>query len=248
MTTPCACPPAQDFVESDPATFDALWRSGAVGALLTTTCKIAARSADGGTTLRMTQLLTQLLRPAAWQAVQQPAPGARQAARQAAAHREPWLAGSIERQQFALLAAARVGGPAAEFILNFHLTPQTPGITDAAELQLITDMLNAEHALVSPALQLAQPPLRELVAVAAPAVLARADRLGAGPPPDMSRAAAFERMRPPFDVLAALAQELDPLALGLELPGCYNPACASLEGEGEASMPLKRCMGCRIAT
>jgi hypothetical protein len=72
--------------------------------------------------------------------------------------------------------------------------------------------------------------------VAAPALLARADAVE-------QASTAGEPLR----LLVSLGQQLDPLALGLRLPGCCNPACTSLAGVSEAALVLKRCTGCKIA-
>jgi len=102
-------------------------------------------------------------------------------------------------------------------------------------------MDKAAGQLQAAAVQLGQQPLlRQQLAVAAPALVQRAVAVaGVG--------AASQPQAEPLQLLVALRQQLDPLALGLRLRGCYNPACACLAGASEADMKLKRCSGCLIA-
>jgi hypothetical protein len=157
---------------------------------------------------------------------------------------QPWYATNSERQQFAMFALARVGGAAAA-LLAIGGTEGTQGheLEGAATI-----------ALCEAAQQLGgQPLLRHQLEVAAPALLARADAVAAAAVASQAQGIAApdapgsSAAREPLRLLVDLGRQLDPLALGLSLPGCHNPACTSLAGTSEAAMPLKRCTGCKVA-
>jgi len=149
----------------------------------------------------------------------------------------PWYAASSERRQFAVYVLARVGGRAAAIAATFAANPDAAESHSPYEAHHVADVIS----LVQGASQLlGRPPLRQLVEAAAPALLPEADavagsRQGAG------------TGRQSLQLLFALSRQLDPLALGLDLPGCYNPACTSLAGASEADMPVQRCTGCKMA-
>jgi len=155
----------------------------------------------------------------------------------APAGQRPWFAGSVERQQFVLLALAYIGGKGAEAVLEWMA--DLGRAADPAREQV---MGKAAGQLQAAAVQLGQQPLlRQQLAVAAPALVQRAVAVaGVG-------AAASQPRAEPLQLLVALRKQLDPLALGLRLRGCYNPACTCLAGASEADMPLKLCAGCKIA-
>ncbi len=50
-----------------------------------------------------------------------------------------------------------------------------------------------------------------------------------------------------LSLLQQLHERLDPLALGVRLPGCYSPRCAARGGLSEAALRTKMCTGCRVA-
>jgi len=110
------------------------------------------------------------------------------------------------------------------------------------------------HSVLPPAAARAD---RQALAAAAPALLPAAGALAGGTAafdrssfkangqPIRLQLAVEDRV---LDLFAALRrQQLDPLALGLDLPGCWNPACSSLAGASEADMQLKRCTACKTA-
>jgi len=152
--------------------------------------------------------------------------------------RAPWYAASAERQQFALLVLGAMGGRAAVGAINVA----TGGAAARPHMYGPEQAQQATAAVTAAARLLAQPPLRQLLAVAAPALLPAADAVSSLPP-----GSAAGLQREPLDLLRSLGWALDPLALGLALPGCYNPACTSLAGASEAGMQLKMCTGCKIA-
>ena len=221
----------QAFVTHDPACFDALWRSGALAALVVTVSKMDS-------TYRLALAIGQLL------AALVPQPG-----------QVPWFAGSAEKQQFALLVLARLGGRLARWADSLAaLAPLTMALGRAAMAADAEGALTMVESVLKAGLELAgQPLIHQLVAQAAPSALqvlqAESPAAVQGRPLSASAAAqpsaAERRARRTF--LASLSAQLDPLALGLALPGCYNPACTSLAGVSEAAMPLKTCTGCRIA-
>jgi len=148
----------------------------------------------------------------------------------------PWHAASPERQQFALLVLAGAGMHAS--------SPALASTRYSSGSQV--------HVILAAALQLAQPPLRQLLETAAPALVVDADALLAsssegGCPVHAGNSFGSPALRQAVDLLTALAWQLDALALGLALPGCYNPACTSLVGASEAAMKLKRCTACKTA-
>ena len=202
----------QAFIDHPPASFDQLWRSGALPALVMTLGKGAGCSTSSLEALR------DLLRPALLP------PGPEQ---------QPWHAASAERQQCALLAAAQVGRHASAIARATAAPRRGPAS-------------QPEHdpaALLPAAVaQLAQPPLRQLVEAAAPAFLADADALLSS-----SQGSSSDRLGRAAELLTALCRQLDPLALDLRLPGCWNPACTSVAGASEAGMKLKVCTGCKTA-
>jgi hypothetical protein len=220
------------LVKHTPAAFDSLWRSGALLGLVVT---LGKRGASSHKTMRALASVPRALCPAAGQ--------------------PPWYATSPERQQAALFVAAHLDQAVAARLER--TVPQGEASAVAmpeAELQKMSIALRTVHAA---ALQLSQPPLRALLELAAPALLPLADQM-----PDFALAqpAVFDPLRPSSGgvvllllvepaagLLMDLGRQLDPLALGLALPGCYNPACTSLAGAGEAGMKLKRCAGCQIA-
>jgi hypothetical protein len=244
-------PPVQAFIQHTPASFDQLWRSGALPGLVATLAKGVERSASsldpGGADPAALAALWDLLRPL------HPLPG-----------QEPWFAASAERQQFALFVLARVGTSAAAMsvqiaapIIAVRLDGDEPAIDLTRPDAQVVDA--AAAALAAAATQVAQQPLlRGLLEVVAPTLLPEADAVLAHgsdgsasvtPPSEDPLGLDLRPRLPsvPLHFLRSLARQLDPLALGLALPGCYNPACTSLAGASEAAMPLKRCAGCNIA-
>ena len=232
----CMCEPprhdiaVQAFVVHQPSCFEAVWRCGALPALMVTTAKGVGRQGE-------TDAITALL-PGVYQA---PAPG-----------QQPWFAASAERQQFVMLVLARIAGAAAEMLLACtNDTIRQISLSNASR-QRLTRLLDQLHAAAQ---QLGgQPLLRQQLEAAAPALLPDADAVQSIVQPYSSRSNPDDPdgvlliLQPaPLQLLVSLSQQLDPLALGLRLPGCYNPACTSLAGASEAAMPLKLCAGCRIA-
>jgi hypothetical protein len=217
-------------VEYQPARLEDMWRCGALPGLVVSVAK--AMDMQGNEAVSAEALLQYML------------------------HAAPSFAITTERQQFVLLVLARFGGPAAAQLLQQHsnssdgtcqlLLPRPPGGSESLSLSLEARLA---VRLLGAAKQLGrQPLLRQQLEAAAPALLPAADAalaLGqddivySDPDPDHVLSA--------LELLVALGQQLDPLSLGLRLPGCYNPACTSLAGASEAGMALKRCMGCKIA-
>jgi len=220
--------PLQAFVTHDPTCFDALWRSGALAALVVTVSKM-------NSTYRLAVAIGQLLDALV------PQPG-----------QVPWFAGSAEKQQFALLVLARLGGRLARWADSLAaLAPLTMALGRAAMAADAEGALTMVESVLKAGLELAgQPLIHQLVAQAAPSALqvlqAESPAAVQGRPLSAS-AAAQPSLRARRTFLASLSAQLDPLALGLRLPGCYNPACTSLAGVSEAAMPLKTCTRCRIA-
>lgn len=219
----------QAFVVHRPSCFEAMWRSRSLSALVQTVAKGLTISTGADIGL-MADLLHAMLLP--------PAPG-----------QQPWFAASSERLQFVVFVLARIGGKAVAPPF-FDAT-----ISHLVPLRTVDGVTNAIDQLHAAAQQLAQQPLlRQQLEVAAPALLSQADAAST-----LVRGwtindaivrpgfAALEMRPAALELMACLAQQLDPLALGLRLPGCYNPACTSLAGDSEADMALKTCAGCRIA-
>jgi len=218
--SPPAAPSTQGFITATPACVSDLWRSGALPSLVVTLSKGA--DCSNSSLDAAGDLLRALSQP--------PVTG-----------RAPWYAASGETQQFALLLLARLGR---------HASAMAAHMAKALEEEAV--VLEAVAAMQAAVEQLTQPPLRQLVEVAAPAWLSDADafsssRQGAEPPASASAALSSPLLRQAVELLTAFSQQLDPLALGLALPGCYNPACTSVAGASEAGMKLKRCTGCKTA-
>ena len=204
----------QAFLDHPPASFDQLWRSGALPGLVVTLAKGAGGSSASLEMLRALLILL-LLAPSC--------PG-----------QEPWCAASPERQQCALFVLAQAGRHASAIARAAHSGPAGQRLGD-----------NTGALLPAAVAQLGRQPLRQLLEVAAPALVADADALlssSLGSAPGSS--ALLGRT---VELVSALSAQLDPLALGLRLPGCYNPACTSLAGASEAAMKLQRCSACKIA-
>jgi hypothetical protein len=223
-------PPLQSFILHEPACFEAMWHCGALPGLIITVAK-GPRNLQTDDVHSMAALLHCALRA--------PARG-----------EQPWYAASAERQQFVLLLIARVGGRAgARLLESIDGGARAIGIPADQEHPPFIDRLHAAGR------QLAQQPLlRRQLEVAAPALLPRAEAVGAlsqawtseDDPRDPSEVVVYVAPEP-LQLLAALAQQLDPLALGLRLPGCYNPACTSLAGASEVAMKMKVCASCKVA-
>ena len=219
----------QAFIHFQPACLEEMWRCGALPALVVSVAKGAALASVWEEGMQsMSTLMNTVLKA--------PPPG-----------QQPWYAASTERQQFALLVLARIGGVVAAQLLQ-HADGAPPGGT--AEQQAL---LQLSQMLCAAAEQLGEDPLlRQHLEAAAPG-LARADAAGAHSDPAASDQGALDELRfqrktiEPLQLLVSLGQQLDPLALGVRLSGCYNPACACLVGDSEAAMALKTCAGCRIA-
>ena len=229
----------QGFVTHQPACFEALWRCGALPGLVVTVAKaaLAAAAADkvrASALQCMADLLHAMLLPP-------PAPG-----------QQPWFAASSERLQFVVFVLARIGGEASTAVLKHPRANLYGAMVPLGSVEGVTGVIDELHAAGQ---QLAQQPLlRQQLEAAAPAL-----------PPDADAASAVVRgwashsdsvipgfvaldIRPAaLQLLVSLARQLDPLALGLRLPGCYNPACTSLAGDCEAAMALRRCSSCSIA-
>jgi hypothetical protein len=207
----------QGFITHPPASFDQLWRSGALPGLVTTLAKGAGCCSQGQSAAHglpsMTELLLAVLL-APWSGQQ-----------------EPWYAASAEKQQFVLFALARLGPHAGAMLTSAW---NASGRRD-------------KDALMAAAVKLAQPPLRQLLEAAAPTLLPLADPLADAVLSSRHQPADETIVRRAMGLLVALGEQLDPLALGLALPGCWNPGCTSLAGASEADMKLKRCKGCRVA-
>jgi hypothetical protein len=223
--------PVQAFAHRPPACFEALWRAGALPALVVTAAKGPIICGGGDGMLGLQGLLERVL--------VQPPPG-----------EQPWYAASAERQQFVMLVLARIGGAAgAHALARTGAGADSLPASDTAKQEELPSLI---YVLYIAAEQLAkQPLLRRQLEAAAPDLVARADAAVAtfkarsrSADPD---APLLDFGPEPLQLLVALGQQLDPLALGLRLPGCYNPACTCLAGASEAGMALKTCMGCRIA-
>ena len=164
----------------------------------------------------------------------------------------PWFAHGREEQEFALLLVVHVGTRLAVRLQQLAALPPPEQQVQASDLQHMAAAVDAVHAA---ARQVGRPPLRQLLEVAAAGLMPAADAVNAAGvfpyrPPAGARGyewAASALQRQHVQLLADLCRQLDPLALGLALPGCYNPACTSLAGAGEADMKLKRCTACKIA-
>jgi len=226
----CLCALQAFIAPSSPATaaafsglFSDLWRSGALLSLVITLSKGAACT---DTSCEAASDLLRLM-------MRQPAPG-----------QARWYAASGETQKFALLLLARLGRHASA-IADAIDTANVEGEEEAVVLEAVAAMQAAVE-------QLGQPPLRQLVEVAAPAWLPDADafsssRQGAEPPASARAALSSPLLRQAVELLTAFSQQLDPLAMGLALPGCWNTACTSVAGASEAGMKLKVCTGCKTA-
>jgi hypothetical protein len=224
---------AQALVDHPPACLEALWRAGALPALVVSVAK-ATPIDDPEAVSALANVLHAALRA--------PARG-----------EQPWYAASAERQQFVMLLIARIGGRGAAILLanTGNGTGSFRVILEPGADQEVPWL----HRLHVAAQQLARAPLlRQQMEAAAPALLPAAEaacsmdqawRSQSNPRyPDQRM---ITPNAAPMHLLVALGRELDPLALGLRLPGCYNPACTCLAGASEADMALKRCMGCKIA-
>jgi len=223
----------QVLLKYQPACLEDMWRCGALPGLVVS----VAKAMD-------------------WQGQEA---GSAEALLQYVLHAAPSFAITTERQQFVLLVLARFGGPAAAQLLQQHSNssdgtcqllfprPQSGSESLSLEVRLAFRLPGAAKQLGG------QPLLRQQLEAAAPALLPAADAvltLGdddivcSDPDPDH----VLMTLKPePLQLLVALGQQLDPLALGLRLPGCYNSACTSLAGASEAAMVLKTCAGCRVA-
>ena len=259
---PATAPVVQAIAASvQPSSFEQLWRCGALPGLVLTLRKLGEHAGPADSvSLAQAQvfdaLLLRLLPPAA--------------------EGQRWCAGSLDRQQFILFWLAHVGammGVAAESILRESMLRRTAYTSlDGTPAGLLGMFATAEYAhaaltwgdaLHRPARQLAQLPLLvQQLREAAPGLMPLIESL-ALLPEGMGRACELPtglecsgRAAPAQDrdalqcmvqLLTALGRQLDPLALGLRLPGCWNPGCTSLAGASEAGMPMKLCAGCQIA-
>jgi hypothetical protein len=210
----------------DLSSFDRLWRCGALPGLVIAACRVGL---SGGSTAADMVQHTSLL---------------------SAQAQRGWCAASSERQQFALLLLAHVGGRAAAAMLAL---PENPGSVQLADA---TSLATAVATLRQAAEQLGQPPLRSLLAQAAPSALPGVDALSSAAPDSSSSSSRTRsclispgvQLTVPLqhlELLVALGAQLDPLALDLRLSGCYNPACTSLAGAIESGTKL--CKGCKTA-
>jgi len=221
------------------ASIDQLWRGGALPGLVVT----LAKAADS---CRQILVLADLL-----PALQPPEGG-----------QAPWYAASAANQRFATFLLARLGGKLAAGITALTSQPSDPslGRLGSPHPGFMGDVRDATAALAAAAGQLpAQPALRKQLEAAAPALLPAADALLAaagggsdevGGQQGAAAGAASGAQQEPgsaaLRLLASLAQQLDPCALGVDsMPGCCNPACTSLAGASEAGMSLKRCSACK---
>jgi hypothetical protein len=159
-----------------------------------------------------------------------------------------WYATSRARQQCALLVVARVGTMLSRTALA-DVSAGRPPSFPADDPAFKHEMLRAATGLAAAAEELVQAPLRPLLEAAAPALVPAAEEVRR-----QVRAAGgrlgWDDVVVAIDIMQFaddLADQLDPLALGLRLPGCYNPWCRSLAGASEADAPLKRCAGCKVA-
>jgi hypothetical protein len=221
----------QGFIVHPPASFDHLWRCGALAGLVATPFRLRRPDTSDAASNMMTLLAPML----------------------SASGQQPWYAASTERQQFALLALAHVGGRTAAAVLA--LTADQGGV-QLPDAGVAIELAEAVAVLRAAAEQLGRPPLRALVAEAAPALLRDADACSdaAAAASSSSRTRSspvnpggvgVELPRAHLELLAALGAQLDPLGLGMRLPGCYNPACTSVTGASEAGTKL--CKGCKTA-
>jgi hypothetical protein len=212
------------FTHASRSSFEQLWRSGVLPGLVVTLGKCAALMNIPEHLEVLAEILLRLL-PELLPAYGGPA--------------QPRLALSNERQQFALLLLARVGGAAATTALLRAQTARRQSATPLAEkLQQAAVRLACDPALTQ-LLRQAAPALEPQLDALPHLALARWRAGGGNPRADVPLE--------PLQLLVALCQQLDPLALGLRLRGCYNPTCACLAGDREADMQLKRCSGCNIA-
>jgi hypothetical protein len=170
---------------------------------------------------------------------------------------QPWYAASPERREFVWLVLARLGGWAGARFLVDVKAAQGPGsgpgrlgcFVPEGEAEIMCEILGHLQAAGQ---QLGrQPLLRQQLEVAAPALVVAADAAAAieqGYTTQSHAGGVLVDLAPqPLQLLADLGQQLDPLALGLRLPGCYSPACTALAGASEADLPLKICAGCKVA-
>jgi hypothetical protein len=214
-----------------------LWRSGALAGLVVTLCKRAA-SAGLSQALEFIQLLHLLLPSRPGQQVWYGAGGS-----------EDW------RSQLALFLLARAGGAVAAAALPYLLPDAASSEVDTAAQASLCGEAKAVPVLSAAAAQLVrEPSLRQLLEAAAPALLPAADEMHAAWA--VCEAAwssgaggrdGSDLQRGSLELLVALGRQLDPLALGLDLPGCWNPSCTSLAGASEVDMKLKKCTACKIA-
>jgi hypothetical protein len=203
-----------------------MWACGALPALVIT----LGKAAQLGGAHKLTALLRSL----------HPQPG-----------QQPWYEDSTAKQQFILLVLAAVGGRVAAAVLD-GLDALNGGGGSNSLGQAGGQLTSSIFQLLRAAQQLGQPLLRQHLVAAAPALLPRVDALSSdirtSPAPNGSADSGllhFERDN--VQLLVDLGRQLDPLALGLSLPGCQNPACTSLVGVSEAAMVLKRCTACKVA-
>ena len=186
---------------------------------------------------------------------------------------EPHWFDTPQQQECALFLLARMGSKAAAAVQAWRARPA--GARDAEQEASVQRAAADLHGAAVHLGQ--QPVVRQLLQVAAPGVLPLLDAAGWQPgaeaaargalpgadavtgatqsqqqgssrrtadqQPDVARQAQTDAL----EVLLALGRQYDPLALGLRLRGCYNPACTSLAGASEADMKLKICASCRIA-
>jgi hypothetical protein len=215
-----------------------LWRSGALAGLVVTVCKHAS-SAGQIRVLDVSHLLIRRLLPK---------PGQR-----------AWYAdGSAYRRQLALFLLARVGGGAAAAARAYLADCARRARSTASQAQLHSRVVRVIVPVLSAAAaQLVRDPsLRPLLEAAAPALLPAADELRAALAAHDSNSGSgsgaggeggSDLQHASLELLEDLGWALDPLALGLDLPGCWNPACTSVAGASEADMKLKKCTACKVA-
>jgi hypothetical protein len=237
----------QAIITRAPSSIDQLWRSGVLPSLVTT---LAKRHASSEIPLSAIASPLTLLRPAAGQ--------------------QPWYAGSVERQQFALFMAASMGSRVVLGLLSQRMVAAVgggglgaaPPVTMLRSVADITPELQRKVATIlsvrAVAGQLVCPPLLQHLEAAAPALAPEARELpvileGLEDFPNMGdlggghQLVGMRLVPEAANLLTGLASHLDPLALGWCRPGCYYPSCSSLAGASEADMLLKRCSGCKIA-
>jgi len=234
----------QGFAIHQPACLEEMWRCGALPGLIVSVAKGAAQG-KGHDMAAILELLRRILRP----------PAADGAGRQQELQQEPWFAASSERQQFVLFTLAHIGGAAASIVIDI-----AEGTGAAARERVAragagstgTPLARFMAKLLAIAQQLGREPLLcQQLEVAAPALLPSADAAAATGDESSCDGHLNQLMMgvtpEPLRLLVGLRRQLNPLALGLSLPGCYNPACTSVAGDSEAAMVLERCDGCKIA-